>query len=302
MELHQLRYVLGVARTGNFTRAAEQCHVAQPSLSQQIQKLEEELGGRLFERRRDRTRLTFAGERFVERAARILDEIAEAGREAQESHGVIRGRVVVGAIPTIAPYLLPRVIAAFRARHPGVAVVLREETTAELVKLVADYEVDFAIASEPLGSPMMRVQPLFTEELLLAIPHGHALAKRPTPTVRDLENEAFLLLKDDHCLSGQVLDFCSRRNLTPLLGSRTVQLETIQSLVRSGLGISLVPVMAKRTGREAPLYRSLAKPVPRRAIVAFHHRERPPERAAAEFWKVTRELTVPPGRTTVRRP
>src|SRR4051794_36638102 len=147
MEVHQLRYFVAVARTGNFSRAAEQCHVAQPSLSQQIQKLEEELGERLFDRRGRQTKLTGHGEALLPRALRILDELENARRDIAEAQELLRGTLIVGVLPTIAPYLLPAVMEEFTARFPGLAVVIQEDTTARLLELVNAYEIDFAIAS-----------------------------------------------------------------------------------------------------------------------------------------------------------
>jgi len=284
MEIHQLRYVLAVAQTGNFSRAAERCHVSQPSLSQQILKLEEELGERLFDRQRQQSRLTRAGERFVQRAARVLDELKEASREARDAHELVRGEVIVGALPTIAPYFLPPVIASFRRRFPGVSVTIQEETTAVLRKLAADYEIDLALASLPVGDDQMETVELFTEELLMAVPPGHVLARKRKVTLADMEQEPFVLMKEGHCLGDQVLSFCSSRNFRPQVSSRTSQIETIQSLVRAGLGLSLIPRMARKpAGSGAPVYRSLAAPRPTRTIVAFWAQRRPLDRAAAAF-------------------
>ncbi len=284
MEIHQLRYVLAVAQTGNFSRAAERCHVSQPSLSQQILKLEEELGERLFDRQRQQSRLTRAGERFVQRAARVLDELKEASREAQDAHELVRGEVIVGALPTIAPYFLPPVIASFRRKYPGVSVTIQEETTAVLRKLAAGYEIDLALASLPVGDDQMEMVELFTEELLMAVPPGHVLARKRSVTLADMERQPFVLMKEGHCLGDQVLSFCSSRNFRPQVSSRTSQIETIQSLVRAGLGVSLIPFMAKKPGGSgAPVYRSLAAPRPTRTIVAFWAQRRPLDRAAAAF-------------------
>ena len=120
MELHQLRYVVAVARTGNFSRAAEQCHVSQPSLSQQIQKLEDELGERLFDRLKRETRLTPHGEAFLRRAVKILEEVDAARQEAKDATELLRGTVTMGVLPTIAPYLLPEVLPGFMEKYPGV--------------------------------------------------------------------------------------------------------------------------------------------------------------------------------------
>ena len=133
MEMHQLRYAVAVARAGNFSRAAEQCHVSQPSLSQQILKLEEELGERLFERTKREAKLTPHGEAFLPRAVKILEEVDAARREASDARRLLRGRLIVGVLPTIAPYLLPEVLVTFAEKFPGVEIVVHEDTTARLL-------------------------------------------------------------------------------------------------------------------------------------------------------------------------
>jgi len=287
MEMHQLRYVVAVARARNFSRAAEQCHVSQPSLSQQILKLEGELGGRLFERMKRETRLTRAGEAFLRRAVRILREADAAQREATDARELLWGVLAVGVLPTIAPYLLPRVMSGFMKKFPGVEVVVQEDTTARLVRLLLACEIDFALACWPIQDLRLEVRELFAEELLLALPPGHPLARKRTVEVADLEKERFIVMKEGHCLGDQVLQFCARRDLRANISIRSAQLETIQHLVRAGLGVSFVPAMAAPAKRDdLPVYRSLRDPRPRRRIVAVWPRQRPPARAAAEFLKV----------------
>lgn len=286
MELHQLRYVVAVARTKNFSRAAEQCHVSQPSLSQQIQKLEQELGERLFERLKREAKLTPAGETFLRRAVRILDEVEAARREAHDSHALLRGTLAIGVLPTIAPYLLPDVIARFSQMYPGVEIVIHEDTTARLLKLALGCDIDFAIASTPLHDARVEVRELFSEELLLALPPGHALAARRTIRSADLDAEKLIVMKEGHCLGDQVLNFCERRGMHPSVSIRSAQMETIQSLVRAGVGLSLIPRMAAQEGRaDAPVYRSLSSPRPERTVVALWPKQRSPGRAAEEFLK-----------------
>ena len=152
MEMHQLRYVVAVARTGNFSRAAEQCHVSQPSLSQQIQKLEEELDQRLFDRMKRAVKPTPAGEAFLPHAIRILEEADAAKREATDARHLLRGALSLGALPTIAPYLLPDAMAEFVEKFPGVQILVQEDTTSRLLKLAHRCEIDFALASEPIRS------------------------------------------------------------------------------------------------------------------------------------------------------
>jgi LysR family transcriptional regulator, hydrogen peroxide-inducible genes activator len=288
MEMHQLRYVVAVSRAGNFSRAAEQCHVSQPSLSQQILKLEEELGERLFDRMKREAKLTPHGEAFLPRAVKILEEVDAAKREASDAHSLLRGRLIIGVLPTIAPYLLPTVLVGFAEKFPGVEIVVQEDTTARLLKLAQAYEIDFALASRPIQDQRMEVKDLFTEELRLALPAGHPLTRKRTVRLTDLEKEPFIVMKEGHCLGDQVLSFCDRRDLKPTINFRSAQLETIQALVRSGVGISLVPAMAARGERkDLPEYRSLPAPKPERKIVAVWPKQRPLGRAANEFLKQT---------------
>jgi LysR family transcriptional regulator, hydrogen peroxide-inducible genes activator len=286
MEMHQLRYVAAVARARNFSRAAEQCHVSQPSLSQQIQKLEDELGERLFDRMPREAKLTSHGEMFLPRAVRILEEADAAKREATDAKSLLRGTVTVGVLPTIAPYLLPDVMATFTEKFPGVQMVVQEDTTAHLLKLLLACEIDFALASRPIHDGRLEVRELFLEELLVALPPGHPLTRQRTVSAKNLEGERLIVMKEDHCLGDQVLGFCDRHDLHHHISFRSAQLETIQSLVRAGLGISLIPAMAvQRDHNDGPEYRSLRSPKPSRQIVAVWPAQRPPGRAACEFLK-----------------
>jgi LysR family transcriptional regulator, hydrogen peroxide-inducible genes activator len=287
MEMHQLRYVVAVARAGNFSRAAEQCHVSQPSLSQQIQKLEEELGERLFDRMKREVKLTPHGESFLRRAVRVLEEVDTAKREAKDATDLLRGTVTLGVLPTIAPYLLPEVITEYLEKYPRVEIVVQEDTTVHLLKLLVACEIDFALASQPIRDARLEVRELFSEELLLALPPGHALTRKRTVSASDLEGEALIVMKEGHCLGDQVLNFCDRSDLHPNISFRSAQLETIQSLVCAEMGLSLIPAMAAKPGqRSVPQYRPFASPRPTRKIVTTWPKQRPPGRAAAEFLKI----------------
>jgi LysR family hydrogen peroxide-inducible transcriptional activator len=284
MELHQLRYLLAVARTGNFSRAAEQCHVSQPSLSQQIAKLEAELGERLFSRLKRSAVLTSAGEALVQRATRILAEVDAARRDVADAAEQVRGKVNVGVLPTIAPYLLPQVLALTARECPEMEVRIHEATTAQLLAGAAACEFDLAIVSLPIDDARVIREPLFDEELFLAIPPKHPLAKKARICLGDLEDESFILMEEGHCLGEQSLSFCRRNDFHPQVAFRSAQLETIQALVSSGVGISLIPKLAVHPRRPGqPVYLSLAKPKPRRTIVVLWRKEHHPSRAAREF-------------------
>ena len=284
MEMHQLRYMVALARTGNFSRAAEQCHVAQPSLSQQIKKLEDELGERLFDRLKRQAKLTAHGEAFLRRAVRILEEVEAAKREATDALDLLHGTVAIGVLPTIAPYLLPEVMAQFSAKFAGVEVVVQEDTTAQLLKLLHAYEIDLALVSEPINDDRLITVELFTEELLLALPPKHPLILKRTVSVADLAAEKLIVMKEGHCLGDQVLGFCERSDLKAKISFRSAQLETVQKLVCAGLGISLIPAMAARgKRRNSPDYRSLKAPSPDRKIILTWPKQRPLGRAANEL-------------------
>jgi LysR family hydrogen peroxide-inducible transcriptional activator len=194
--------------------------------------------------------------------------------------------MTVGVLPTIAPYLLPDMMAAFTKKFPGVQIVVQEDTTARLLKLALACEVDFALASQPIRDERLEVRKLFSEELLLALPPGHPLIRKRTVSANDLVDERLIVMQKDHCLGDQVLGFCDRHGLHHHISFRSAQLETIQALVRAGLGISLVPAMAAQRDRNhAPEYRSLHSPKPSRQIVTVWPKQRPPGRAACEFLK-----------------
>ncbi|MDB6133449.1 MAG: LysR family transcriptional regulator [Verrucomicrobiales bacterium] len=322
MEMHQLRYVVAVARSGNFSRAAARCHVSQPSLSQQIQKLEEELGGRLFDRVKREAKLTPRGEAFLPRAVRILEEADAAKREATEALDLQRGTLSIGVLPTLAPYLLPGALTAFMRKFPGVEVVVQEDTTARLLQLALGYEVDLVLASHPVRDARLEIIPLFTEPLFLALPPGHALLRKSAVTARDLEGERLIVMREGHCLGDQVLGFCDRQGARPLISFRGAQLETIQALVATGMGLALIPRMALRgnqtSGHDAepskpaaksteakpakstpdpqkaesschPEYRPFQTPRPDREIIALWPRQRTPGRAAHELLRLLKE-------------
>ena len=258
MELHQLRYFLAVARTRNFSRAAEQCYVAQPSLSQQIMKLEAELEEKLFERTKREVTLTPAGEVLRAHAERVLEEVDLARDGVRELRGLVRGRVTLGALPTVAPYFLPQRLRAFSAKFPDVEVVVHEDTTLQLAAAVLAKEIDVALVSLPVERSGLVAEEFFDENLLVALPTGHALAKKKQLTLDDLECEAFILMKEGHCLAGQALQFCRLNGFAPRVSFRSAQIETVLAFVAKGWGISVVPEMACVRATPGVRYRALA--------------------------------------------
>lgn len=285
MELQQLRYFVAVAEQGGFSRAAEHCRVAQPSLSQQIRKLEEELGARLFDRMGRRVALTDAGRALLPRARRILAEVRDASQCLPGDLEAGHGRLAVGAIPTVAPYLLPPLLAVFRERFPHCELTVREDLTGRLVEGLASAELDVALASTPVDGTQVEVETIGRERLLLAVPTGHALAEEgKRAALADLATEPVIMLHEMHCLGQQIQGMCTMRRVRPRVVCRSTQLATVIRLVERGVGISLVPETA-RSGDALPgvTLVGLGREAPARDITVLWRKGRSRSRLATEF-------------------
>lgn len=297
MEIHQLRYFVAIAETGNFTRAAERCHVSQPSLSQQIINLENELGHKLFHRLGRKAVLTESGELFIERARRVLHEIETAAREIKDTPATER-RITVGAIPTVMPYLMTTIIEQARRKHPNLIIRAREDFRTPLVKSVIEGDLDMALVSTPVANNRVSVEPLFTEQLLLAVPKAHPLATQPIVLGEDLRDETFVLLGHSSALAEQTQRFCGAHNFDPQIGYRCSQIATVKSFVSMGLGISILPQVARAPEDDALIvYRRLSGRAPTREIALVRHLQRYQSRGAALFLETLRAnirpLTAP---------
>ena len=290
MELHQLRYFVAVAQAGNFSRAAERCHVSQPSLSQQILKLERQLGQPLFSRLGRRAVLTDAGRLLLDRAMTILANVDDAERRLRTSDPLHGGRLAIGAIPTIAPFVLPPTLQTFIKRCPEVELTVREDVTSQLIPAVVEGELDLAIVALPIVDEHLEAEPLLTEALLLTVPPKHPLARRRRVTVADLVGERFILLGEMHCLGEQVLNFCRAHECQPQIACRSAQIGTIQSLIALGQGISLLPEVARSSDRSHKLvYRELAQDEPRRTLAVVWHKHRYRSPLAEHFLAAVRQ-------------
>jgi LysR family hydrogen peroxide-inducible transcriptional activator len=275
MELHQLRYFLAVAELRSFTRAAQQCFVAQPSLSQQIIKLERELGQPLFQRRRRDVRLTVAGKALLPQAEAILGALEEVKPLIEAATDPEHGTVTVGAIPTVAPYLLPPLLHQFALAHPSAEIAVVEHLTEFTLRGCLEGELDVGVVALPVAEKRLEVEPLFTEELLLALPPRHRLGRKRQIAVEDLSAEPFVLLNEMHCLGKQILNFCERQGCPLPVRCRGAQLLTVQELVAVGRGVSLVPAMACAADHgKVCTYRSLAGARPTRTLALVWDKRR----------------------------
>jgi len=271
MEIHQIRYFLAVAERGGMRPAARQCHVTQPSLSKQIQKLEAELGHPLFDRSSRGVKLTEAGRALLPRAQKILAEVTVALDSVRADVEVGRGRLNLGAIPTIAPFLLPAAVRRFQKRYPQADLTITEDRTANLIEELASARLDVAFMSLPLDDPRITHTHLFDEPLLAVVSKDDPLSKRKSITPRDLSKRPPIVLHDTHCLGQRVQAYCQSIGLHEQGQWKAAQLATVQEWVALGLGVSVLPRMvAERDLSAKRVYLPLAKPTPTRAIVAVH--------------------------------
>ncbi len=244
MEIHQIRYMCAVAETGSFTVAAAREHVAQPSLSQQIIKLEEELGAKLFHRFRRRVRLTEYGRAFFPKAQDILRAVSLAKSELHEMTDSARGTLKIGVIPTIAPYLLPKVLPSFSKKFPEVDIAITEDITPILLQKLEETALDVAIVALPVQGTVLVRQEILRERLFLVASSNHALCRNGSACLKDLVTEPFLLLKEGHCFRDTAIAACKRVKVTPNVVFESGHFSTILGMVAAGMGISIVPEMA----------------------------------------------------------
>jgi LysR family hydrogen peroxide-inducible transcriptional activator len=276
MTLTELRYIVALAREKHFGRAAGKCFVSQPTLSQAVKKLEEELGVTLFERRAVKVSLTAVGERVVEQAQRTLEQAAAIKEIAKGGKDPLAGPLRVGVIFTIAPYLLPKLIPILHKRAPQMPLVIEENYTAALAERMKRGDIDVAIVALPFDEPGVELRPVYDEPFLIAVPREHPWANRRSIRAEDLAKESLLLLGTGHCFRDQVLNACpalNRSSATPGSIQKTVEgssLETIRLMVASGLGVTVLPASAipqKAARGELLAYIPFTRPVPDRTVV-----------------------------------
>jgi LysR family hydrogen peroxide-inducible transcriptional activator len=284
MEVHQLRYFVAVADEGNFSRAAAKVRVAQPSLSQQIRKLEAEIGQPLFDRLPRSVVLTEAGRCFIDYARQILASIGDARRCVDELKEAVTGKLAVGAIPTVAPYVLPELVVKFQKDYPEVTLELVEDVTAGIARRIDAGELDVALASTCQQSPTLRRESLGNEPLLALVPETDALATKTLVEMDDLKSQRFLLLHEMHCLSQQVHHLLEARRLRPEIALAGSQLTTIARMVAAGIGVSIVPqMMVKHQATPGCVSLPFAPPVPERELNFVYNPLRFQSKAAAAF-------------------
>jgi LysR family transcriptional regulator, hydrogen peroxide-inducible genes activator len=271
MNLKDLKYLVALADTGHFGRAAERTFVSQPTLSAQLKKLEDYLGVKLVERQPKNVQLTDVGKQIVVRARRMLNEGDEIVALARDNTNPLSGKLKLALIPTIGPYLLPRVMQKIRKAMPELKLMLYEHQTESLLKRLRDGEIDLGVVALPVEDEGLESRELYREAFMVALPNNHPLAQKSTVRVQDLKDQTLLLLEDGHCLRDQALEVCSRVDIREPEDFRATSLETLRQMVMAGLGITLMPELAVDPpfGSQRGLtVRQFGKPAPTRTVGA----------------------------------
>jgi LysR family hydrogen peroxide-inducible transcriptional activator len=272
VKLKDLRYLVALADTRHFGRAAERCFVSQPTLSAQLKKLEDSLGVQLIERQPKRVALTDAGEQIVARARRILEASEEVITLARSYRDPLAGRFRIAMLPTIGPYLLPHVAPALRKALPRLELQLYEYQTQPLLERLRAGALDLGILALPIELDGLEARELYQEAFNVALPAEHRLAKRASVRVDDLKDESLLLLEEGHCLRDQALEVCNRVEVHEKQDFRATSLETLRQMVATGSGVTLLPELASRGAYGAArgvVIRPFARPAPVRHIGAI---------------------------------
>ena len=274
MTLSQLEYIVAVDTYSNFSEASTHCFVTQPTLSMQIQKLEDELGILIFDRSKHPVTTTEIGEKVIRQARIILQEKNELHNVVENETGYFSGRLRVGVIPTISPYLLPMVLKSFTEKYPAVELLINEALTAEIVSALNKDKVDVGVLALPLNHPGIVEETLYHEPFIAYIPETHRLYKKESITVDDIDVEELLLLEEGHCFRDQALKICksSERELCNKSSKvlfESGNLDTLKKLVENNFGITLLPYLAIQyitDSNQQKLIRKFPEPAPKREI------------------------------------
>ena len=268
MTLSQLKYTLAVAEEGNFTQAAEKCFVTQPTLSMQVQKLEEELSVKLFNRNTKPISLTTIGTKIIEQAKIIVRESKRMDDIVSMEKGIIGGDFKLGIIPTIMPTLLPLFLNTFIKKFPKVNLKIEEQNTATIIEELKNGKLDAGIAASPLDDNKLIEKPLYYEPFVGYIPESHSLSKLKILKISDLEKMDVLVLEDGHCFREHVLKLCQTPNFSHSFNLKSGSFETLIHLANDGLGMTLLPYLQTRnlTQKNANNLRSFESPEPAREI------------------------------------
>jgi len=267
MNIRDLKYIVAVAEYRNFSKASEICFISQPTLSMQIKKLEEYLDIKIFERDNKKVLLTADGSKIIEKAKIILSEVDNIKKFSKSVKSPYAGELIIGVIPTIAPYLLPRIIEKINKQYPNLKIFLKEGTTDNLLKDIKNGKIDVMIQALPMDLGDLKTEVIYKEEFFVAVPKNHEWAERKIIKKNELNDKYILLLEKEHCLRGHILQqLCNLSNNNDKIDFKATSLETLRYMVMSGLGITVIPKLAINESDRNIVYIPFTDPKPYRYI------------------------------------
>ncbi|SHI72494.1 LysR substrate-binding domain-containing protein [Cycloclasticus pugetii] len=275
MNLRDLKYIVAVAETKSFVKAAEQCFVSQPTLSMQIKKLENSLNIKIFERNNKHVLVTEIGKQVIETAKRILQDAEHISILAKHEQDPFAGDFTLGAFPTIAPYILPKLIPLIKKKLPNLRLILIEEKTDILLHKLKTGLIDAALLAGPLHDESLIAEKLFDDEFKLAVATNHPLAEQTIINPDELTNQPLLLLDEGHCLRDQALQFCQLSGIDEEQNVRATSLETLRQMVIAGTGITFMPTIAIQNNDDNIRYIPFEEPKPKRTIYLVSRQTNP---------------------------
>ena len=275
MNLRDLKYIVVVAETKSFVHAAELCFVSQPTLSMQIKKLEKSLNVKIFERNNKRVLVTEIGKQIVETARHILQDAEHIKALAKNEQDPFAGNFTLGAFPTLAPYILPKLIPLIKEKLPRLRLILVEEKTMVLVQQLKDGLIDGALLAGPINDDTLLTEKLFDDEFKLAVAKNHPLAKQTVIKLDELIGQPLLLLDEGHCLRDQALQFCQLNGVDEEQNVRATSLETLRQMVIAGTGITFIPNIAIQNNNDNIRYIPFENPQPKRTIYLVSRKTNP---------------------------
>jgi len=292
MNIRDLKYLVAVDETQHFGKAADRCCVSQPTLSMQLKKLEEELNVQLFERTSKQVLTTEIGKKIIEKARQVLSEIETLKQLAQMAQDPYSGQIRLGIIPTMGPYLLPKLMPEITHQYPKLSLVLYEDKTEVITEKLSQGELDAIILALPIDCENFSMETLFVENFYAAVPKTHVLAKKRALNMQDLENEQLLLLGEGHCFRDQALEACRFSGAQLKSGFQATSLETLRHMVAANVGITLLPKMMVDT---LPKQRDIVilpfvDPVPSRQVGLLWRENSPAATAAKAITALVRQL------------
>ncbi|MHB8622243.1 MAG: LysR substrate-binding domain-containing protein [Sulfuricaulis sp.] len=295
MTLTELKYIVAVADARHFGHAAERCFVSQPSLSTSVKKLEAEFGVQIFERGKNDVLVTEIGEEIIAQARRALEQAEQVRAIARQGKNPLKGVLRLGLIHTVAPYILPELVAELRVAAPGMPLDIEENLTANLDQMLKVGLIDAAIVALPYEASGIEVTPLYDEEFRIIVPAKHPWARRRAIGAGELHNENLLLLNIGHCFRDQVLDACHEFVRAPTVGKQGNSLETIRNMVASGMGISVMPATALTPKYSNPLVQAIdfSQSTPSRRIVLAYRQGFPRIAVVQVISRAIRRLKLP---------